>query len=180
MGIRFAHEAMADPLIRGFLRKLVADEIVPVVPPVPGTDLANYTALIEARFSNPKIGDAVARLCFDGSNRQPKFIIPSIVDRLSAGALVTGLALESALWCRYCYGETEPGAAIEANDPSWDRLISVAGAARDDPGAWLAMDDIYGELGRAEPFRVSFTRALRTLWTEGTQETLSRYLNGAL
>ena len=180
MGIHFVHEAMAHPLVRGFLRKLEAEEIIPVVPPVPDTNLENYFALIEARFANPKIGDTIARLCFDGSNRQPKFIIPSIIDRLSAGAAVTGLALESALWCRYCAGRTEQGGMIEPNDPSWDRLHAVAGTARDDPLAWLAMDDIYGDLGAAEPFRAAFAQALRTLWAEGTQETLSRYLDGTL
>ncbi len=180
MGIHFVHEAMKNPLLRQFLRKLVGDEIIPVVPPVPDTDLEDYYRLIESRFANPKIADTIQRLCFDGSNRQPKFIIPSIIDRLSVGAKVTGLALVSALWCRYCHGETERGAAIEPNDPNWGRLMSVARVAREDPMAWLAMDDIYGELGRTEPFRASFGHALRALWAHGTQETLSRYLNDAL
>lgn len=180
LGIQFAHEAMAHPLVRGFLRKLAAEEIIPVVPAVPDTDLEGYFGQIETRFANPKIGDSVARLCFDGSNRQPKFIIPSIIDRLSAGAAVTGLALASALWCRYCHGETDQGTAIEPNDPNWDRLRSVARTAREDPPAWLAMGEVYGELGRAEPFRSAFDRALRTLWTNGTRETLSRYLNDRL
>ena len=49
-------------------------------------------------------GDTVRRLCLDGSNRQPKFIVPSIADRLQEGAGISGLGLESALWCRYCFG----------------------------------------------------------------------------
>ena len=39
MGIHFVHDAMADPLVRGFLDKLEAEEIIPHVPPVPGVDL---------------------------------------------------------------------------------------------------------------------------------------------
>ena len=69
---------MEDPLIRGFLGKLERDEIMPAVPPVPGTDLEDYYQLIERRFANPKIGDTVRRLCLDGSNRQPKFILPTV------------------------------------------------------------------------------------------------------
>ena len=107
MDIHFVHEAMQEPLVRNFLAKLERDEIVPTVPPVPGVVLDDYYQLIEKRFSNPKIGDTVRRLCLDGSNRQPKFIIPTIADRLAAGKGVSGLALESALWCRYCFGETE-------------------------------------------------------------------------
>ena len=74
------------------------------------------------------------RLCLDGSNRQPKFIIPTIADRLAAGKGITGLALESALWCRYCFGETDSGAVIEPNDPNWDRLQAASKAAKDQSG----------------------------------------------
>ena len=122
MDIHFVHEAMQEPLVKNFLAKLERDEIMPTVPPVPGVVLEDYYQLIEKRFSNPKIGDTVRRLCLDGSNRQPKFIIPTIADRLAAGQGISGLALESALWCRYCYGETDSGAVIEPNDPNWDRL----------------------------------------------------------
>ena len=94
MDIHFVHEAMEEPLIRGFLAKLERDEIIPTVPPVPDTELEDYFQLIERRFSNPKIGDTIRRLCLDGSNRQPKFILPTIADRLKAGKSVTGLALD--------------------------------------------------------------------------------------
>ena len=90
MDIHFVHEAMEEPLIRHFLAKLERDEILPTVPPVPGLALEDYYQLIERRFSNPKIGDTIRRLCLDGSNRQPKFIIPTIADRLKAGGGVTG------------------------------------------------------------------------------------------
>lgn len=178
MGIHFVHEAMQHPLVSGFLRKLESEEIIPVVPAVPDTDLEDYFALIEARFANPKIGDTIRRLCHDGSNRQPKFIVPSIADRLALGAPVSGLALESALWCRYCSGETDDGTAIEPNDPNWERLVPVAHAARTDPMAWLGMEDIYGASGRADPFRTAFEKALKALWADGTQKVLAGYLEG--
>ena len=180
MDIHFVHEAMQDDLVRAFLAKVEHDEIIPVVPPVPGVVIKEYFRLIERRFANPKIGDTVRRLCLDGSNRQPKFIIPSVADRLAKGASVTGLALESALWCRYCFGTTESGRTIEPNDPNWDRLRSRAIAAKEDPSAWLSMHDIYGETGRAPAFQTAFARALRDLWSIGTRETLGRYLSGAL
>src|SRR5690606_16088657 len=109
--------------------------------------------------------------------RQPKFIIPTIVDRLKAGKGIAGLALESALWCRYCFGTTDSGAAIEPNDPNWDRVQATAKAARSDPAAWLAMEDIYGEVGQSAVFSAAFATALRDLWGNGTRETLRRYLS---
>ncbi|HEY4191703.1 MAG TPA: mannitol dehydrogenase family protein [Mesorhizobium sp.] len=180
MDIHFVHEAMQEPLVRGFLDKLEHDEIIPTVPPVPDTSLKDYYRLIDKRFSNPKIGDTVRRLCLDGSNRQPKFIIPTIADRLKAGKGVSGLALESALWCRYCFGATDSGAIIEPNDPSWGRLQATAKAAREAPAAWLGMEDIYGEVGRAPAFTEAFAHALNALWADGARATVTRYLAGTL
>ena len=176
LDIHFVHEAMEHPLIAAFLAKVENDEIIPVVPPVPDTDLHDYFALCQRRFANPKIGDTVRRLALDGSNRQPKFIVPSAVDRVAAGQSVIGLALVSALWCRYCYGTSDSGAVIEPNDPSWDRLTRQARLAKDDPKAWLAMTDIYGDLGRSQSFVAAFSHALTTLWSVGTKATLERYL----
>lgn len=179
LGIAYAHEAMETPLIRAFLQKIEREEIIPTVPPVPGTDLHSYFGIIERRFSNPKIKDTIRRLCLDGSNRQPKFIVPSIADRLKAGAGIEGLALESALWCRYCFGTTDDGQPIEPNDPNWDRLTQVAAKARTEPTVWLDQGEIYGEVGKSQIFRDAFSAALRALWTDGTRAVLTRYAGGS-
>ena len=176
LDIHFVHEAMEYPLIRAFLEKVEREEIIPVVPPVPDTDLGEYYALIERRFSNPKIGDTIQRLCLDGSNRQPKFILPSAADRLAQGQSVTGLALVSALWARYCYGESDSGKPIPPNDPSWDRLTALAKRAKTDPVAWLSMADIFGPLATDPAYVASFAAALASLWSHGTTATLEAYL----
>jgi len=178
MDIHFVHEGMENPLVRAFLDKIEAEEIIPVVPPVPGTDLHGYYQKVAERCANPKIGDTIRRLCLDGSNRQPKFIIPTIGDRLAKGLGVEGLALESALWCRYCAGTTDSGAVTPPNDPNWDCLTRVAQEARRDPSAWLAMSEIYGETGQDQRFAEPFARWLDMLWREGTAATLTRYLQG--
>ncbi len=176
MDIHFVHEAMEEPLIRGFLEKVEREEIIPCVPPVPDTDLGDYFRLIERRFSNPKIGDTVARLCLDGSNRQPKFILPSTSDRLKAGLSIDGLSLVSALWCRYCAGTSDSGRPIPPNDASHERLKTAALAARSEPGAFLAMGDIFGSVGQDDRFRKAFAGHLAFLWERGTVAALSRYL----
>jgi len=178
LDIHFVHEAMEHPLIRAFLDKVEREEVIPTVAPVPDTDLNAYYDLIVRRFLNPKIGDTIRRLCLDGSNRQPKFIVPQIRDRLATGRSVDGLALESALWCRYCAGLTDSGKAIEPNDPNWERLQPRARAAKDNPGLWLEMEDVYGETGRSATFRDSFAAALTSLSADGTVATLKRYLAG--
>jgi mannitol 2-dehydrogenase len=180
LDIHFVHEAMEEPLIRAFLAKLEHDEIIPVIPPVPNTDLGDYYKLIETRFLNPKIGDTIPRLAQDGSNRQPKFILPSTSDRLARGEDVVGLSLVSALWCRYFAGTSDNGKTIPFNDQSADRLNKAALAAKDDPMAFLALGDIFGDVARSDLFRRRFAHALKTLWEKGTRATLQLYLDGKL
>lgn len=176
MDIQFVHEAMEDPLICAFLEKIEREEIIPIVPAVPDTDLMDYYALIVRRFANPKIGDTVRRLCLDGSNRQPKFIIPSIADNLKKGNSISGLALASALWCRYCFGTSDSGQVIEPNDPSWQRLQAQAHKAKGAPAAWLEMRDIYGDTADAGLFLERFCTWLKILWEQGTRASLKHYL----
>jgi len=175
-GIHFVHEAMADPTIRGFLDAVETREILPIVPPVPGVTLEDYKSLILNRFSNPEVADTERRLCLDGSNRQPKFIVLSIRDNLARGVMPLGLILESALWCRYCYGVDETGAQIAPNDPNWDVLQATARAAKDNPAAWIAMEPIYGDLSRNAAFVAAFAAALNAVWTNGAWPTMQAYI----
>jgi mannitol 2-dehydrogenase len=176
MDIEYVHEAMADPLILGFLDKLEREEIIPFVPPVPGTDLTTYYETIRSRFANTEIADTERRLCLDGSNRQPKFIIPSMRDNLAAGHLPRGLVLESALWCRYCAGVSDSGAVIAPNDPNWDRLQANARAAVSDASAWLGMTDIYGDVGQHPHVVAAFAGFLTDLGARGTKAVLTDFL----
>ena len=180
LDIHFVHEAMEDADIRAFLAKLEREEIIPVIPPVPDTDLNDYFGLIERRFSNPKIGDTIPRLAQDGSNRQPKFILPSTADRLARGEDVTGLALVSALWCHSLAGVTESGKPITFNDPNAERLHAAATAAKGNPDAFLELEDIFGSVANAGPFRQRFAHALKALQQNGTRATLRLYLDDRL
>ena len=176
LDIHYVHDAMADPLIKAFLDRILEREVLPIVPPVPGVALPDYKALILDRFSNPEVADTIRRLCLDGSNRQPKFIIPSIRDALVVGGRRDGLVLLSALWCRYCFGTTESGAVIEANDPNWGRLQVQAVLARKDPKVWLEMSEIYGDLALNSDLVARFGAALGAVWAKGTRAVINDYL----
>jgi mannitol 2-dehydrogenase len=71
---------------------------------------------------------------------------------------------------------SDSGAAIAPNDPAWPRLTSRAQQARRDPRAWLAMRDIFGDLGDDARYIAAFSQALRALWQDGTRATIARHL----
>ena len=176
MDIEHVHEAMAQPLILGLLDKVEREEIIPYVPPVSGTDRAACYAPLRDHFANPEVADTERRLCLDGSNRQPRFIVPSLRDALAAGGSIEGLALECPLWCRYCAGTTDSGTMIAPNDPNWDMLQTPSLKAREPPPVRLGMASVYGDLGRNPRLTEAPARHLNSLWARGTAATLAGYI----
>lgn len=176
MGIEFAHEAIVHPLIGKVLDTIQTQEVIPGVTPVPEMSPHQYFDVIRRRFANPKIADTIARLCHDGSNRQPKFIVPAIRHALAHGLPIDGLALSSALWCHYCAGTRDDGSKIPANDPEWDRLNPLAVAAKTDPDLWLAQEGVYGRVGRDERFRQAFAGHIAALSHKSTNQVFRNFL----
>lgn len=173
--LNYVDEAMRHPVIGPFLDALEHSEIIPCVPPVPDTDLFEYWELIKKRFLNPTIMDQIDRNCKDGSNRQPKFIIPPATDNVNTGRSIAGLALVSALWCRYCQGKTESGKVIAANDVVWDRLHETALKAVKAPTVWVNMRGIYGDLGANPIFLDAFSTALKQIMEVGVEKAMQDY-----
>ena len=79
-GHRTTADVMADPTLRAYVTCLLESEIMPLLPEVPGIDLDEYKATLLERFANPKIADTLARLATDGSDRMPKFVLPSLTE----------------------------------------------------------------------------------------------------
>jgi len=178
LGHYFVHDAMADPLIRAFLRKLEEEEILPTVPEIPGVSFETYLATVMDRFSNPAVGDTIPRLCLDGSNRQPKFILPAILDRLGKGLSVGGLALETALWCRYCLGTNEAGEAHVIEDENADILKAWARSVYAGEVGGIQMPDLFGGLATDDRFLKAFWYAAGLIAEDGVAATLTAYLDG--
>jgi mannitol 2-dehydrogenase len=176
MSIETISGAMAHKNIRAMLEKTIEQEVAPNVNAVPGMKPLDYLSLVERRFSNPQIIDTTRRVAFDGSSRQPGFIIPSIRDALAGGQPVAGLALMSALWAKYCLGVREDGSVIEPNDPNWATLHETARLAQSDPLQWLAMRQYYGDLGNKPEFSNAFVFWYELLAREGVNAALSTYV----
>ena len=177
LGIETIAETMAHPKILALYRKVEEEEIMPHVKAVPGYSPAEYVDLIEHRFANPAIVDTTRRVAFDGSSRQPGFIVPAIRDGLRAGTPVQGLALVSATWARYCLGIRENGSVIEANDPLWDALTQRSATAKENPRHWLEMRSVYGELVDEPVFCDAFEQWLKKIYSDGMEAALDEYLD---
>ena len=175
LGHWFVHDAMADRRISGWLDRLTRTEIVPTLQPIPGVSYDAYREKIADRFSNPEVGDTIPRLCLDGSNRQPKFVLPVLRQAMAENRHYKGLSLEVALWCRYCAGTDEAGNVIAPNDDNATDLKLRALAAKTDPQAFLSNTLVFGTLGQDTRFASAFAVALASLWANGVEATLNAY-----
>jgi mannitol 2-dehydrogenase len=171
-GYRLVHDAAQDPLFQRLLLGYMTHEATPTLRPVPGIDLDAYRRELVARFSNPHIRDTLARLAFDGSERLTKWLLPVVRDNLAAGGEVRRSAAVVAGWARYSEGVDEQGEPIEIADRRRDTLMATARRQREDPLAFVADRELFGDLVDDERFTRPYLAALDSLHRRGARVTL--------
>jgi mannitol-1-phosphate/altronate dehydrogenase len=171
LGHTHVHEAMAEPRLRAYMAALMERELSPTLPPVPGVDLAAYRRTLLARFANPAIEDTVERINRDAPLN---LLLMPIEASLAIGGRVELLALGLAAWMRRALGVDEQGATIELGHPMAALLRQRAAEGRADPGPLLAIEPLFGALGREERLVVPLRRWLGLLHTAGSAATLDQ------
>jgi fructuronate reductase/mannitol 2-dehydrogenase len=169
-------EAISDPLMRDYVARLMRDEVAPLLPHVPGLDLARYRESLMERFANPRIGDRLTRLCRRGSTKVPIHLLPSIHEARRRGRRCDLLTLAVASWLRYLRGVDTRGRPFEIEDALADRLQPLALVAERDVRPILSQLDVFGELGRDPGFAESVQLALATLDRRGVHGALREVL----
>jgi mannitol 2-dehydrogenase len=172
-GYRYAHEVSRDPLFVRFLRSYMDLEATPTLRPVPGVDLDLYKATLIERFANPEVRDTLARLCAESSDRIPKWVLPVIRQQLASGGEISRAVLVVAAWARYAEGVDEAGETITVVDRLSDQLMAAAQSQGNDPTAFIAQRDLFGDLINNERFVSTYTAALESLHSHGARATLS-------
>ena len=176
-GYRFAHEAMADPVLSRFLRRYMDEEGTPTLPPLPDVDLDNYKDVLIERFSNPHVKDTLARLCAESSDRIPKWLIPVVREQLTHGGQVKLSAAIVASWARYAEGVDEAGEPIEVVDPLKDELVPIAKTQRQNPLAFIQNRKLFGDLAENPVFAGAYLEALNSMFEVGAHQTLVNLTN---
>jgi mannitol 2-dehydrogenase len=171
-GYRLVHEAAQDPLFQAFLLGYMNQEASPTLPPVPGVDLDGYKHTLIERFSNPQVRDTIARLCAQSSDRIPKWLLPVVREQLATGGEIKRSAAVVASWARYAEGVDEQGQPIEVVDRLADSLMQLARRQREDPDAFIANRDVFGDLVDDKRFVTAYRSALASLHQRGARATV--------
>ncbi|MDQ3592015.1 MAG: mannitol dehydrogenase family protein [Actinomycetota bacterium] len=177
-GYRYAHEVCQDPLFVDFLLGYMDDEATPTLEPAPGVDLPDYKRQLIERFANAEVRDTLARLCAESSDRIPKWLLPVIRSQLASGGSVERSALVVAAWARYAEGVDEQGEPIEVVDRLRDELIAAARSQHDDPDAFIANREVFGDLVEHAGFMAVYRDHLASLHANGAHATVKAVVAG--
>lgn len=173
-GYRYTHEVMADDRFSRFIRSFMDEDVTPILGEISGIDVPAYKQTLIERFSNPQMGDELARLCMDGSSKIPKFLVPTVQTLVNEGRPLSRVAMIIASWALYLRGKDEQGQPHEINDPMAPRLQAAVEDRANLTPEFLGMADLFGTtLASSSDFEEAFDRALDKLETKGVFAALS-------
>jgi fructuronate reductase/mannitol 2-dehydrogenase len=174
-GHRTTADVMADPVFRTFLARLMAEEIGPSLPDVPGVDLADYQATLLDRLANPRMADQLARLARRGSSKIPNYLLPSVRAAIEDGRPHQLLCLAVAGWLRFLRGEDYAGEEVPIQGPRPD-LVPIAQEAGGDATPLLSERSVFDHIGQDPRFAECVQRALSALDRQGPREVIETFL----
>ncbi|HMQ26235.1 MAG TPA: mannitol dehydrogenase family protein [Acidimicrobiales bacterium] len=122
--------AVADPLVAGFVRRLVDDVLAVVDPTDGGPEPVGYAEDSLRRFANPALGHTCTQVGADGSRKLAQRVLPVVEARRVRDLPVDRFAVVVAAWLAAVTGtpvQGRPLAAVE--DPAAGELRAALGAS---------------------------------------------------
>lgn len=177
LGIETVAQAMATPVLAGFVERLMREAIVPNVAAPDGFDAGAYVGAILERFRNPAIQHRLSQIAWDGSQKIPVRLLGTIADALAASRPIELLCLPVAGWMQFVRRQARNGVTLV--DPMADALAGIGmactGDARGDVEAFLALDAVFAPLSGDARFVDAMVAAYARLG-DGTPAAVSRAL----
>ena len=167
-------EACADPVLATFVERLMREDIRPSLRPPAGLDLDAYIDALLERFRNPFIRHTLAQIAWDGTQKLPVRLIPTLLDARDASRPIARLATPLAGWMLFVARRAKAETPIV--DPLAETLAGLGkactGEAAHDVGLFLKLEAVFPSDFARDP-------ALRGA-LEQAYERLFRYGRGAL
>lgn len=176
-GFKTISAAVADPVLKHFVRKLWQEEIIPTLDAPEGTDLGQYADQLMARYENPAIQHLTWQIAMDGSQKLPQRVLATIQDAAAQGRDCPGLSLVMAAWMRYVSAVDEAGEPIDVQDPLATAFKAHATQAKNSAeyvNSLLSVRDIFSD-SMAEQLKPAVNLAYECLLAAGAHRTAQEY-----
>ena len=147
-GLKHTFEAIADPLLATLVRRMLTEETLPTLMPVPGILPAAYVEQSLSRLTNTAIRHRNHQIATDGSHKIVQRLLNPIRDRLAKGESIALLSVPVAGWMAYLIkASTRFGRAWQVSDPFAKKIAAIADRIGADSEALadaiLAIDAIF-------------------------------------
>ena len=118
-GHTFVHEAIADPVLRPMVERLMRREAATSFAPAPMQDLDGYADALLARFANPALRHRLSQIAMDGSQKIPQRWLAGLAVHQMRGEVCEATLTALAAWLRHVRGSPL------VDDPLADELASA-------------------------------------------------------
>ncbi|MER8376398.1 mannitol dehydrogenase family protein [Mesorhizobium sp. M1406] len=184
-GLEHTSDAMADPLLAAFVRRMLVEETLPTLGTVPGIEPLAYVEQSLGRLRNTAIRHRNHQIATDGSQKIVQRLLNPIRDRLSQGESIGLLSVPVAGWMAYLIqASARFGRRWPVSDPFAGKVAAIADATGDDAQALaagiLAIDTIFDPgLAANDIFRRAVTSALGELLSDDPMAAVRHSLEQA-
>ncbi|MBN9222246.1 MAG: mannitol dehydrogenase family protein [Mesorhizobium sp.] len=181
-GLEHTFNAIADPLLSVFVRRMLVEETLPTLEPVPGMDPSAYVEQSLGRLKNTAIRHRNHQIATDGSQKIVQRLLNPIRDRLATGQDIALLPVPVAGWMAYLIlASARFGGRWPVSDPYAEKVAAIADATGNDAqalaSAILAIDTIFDPgLAANDRFRAAVTSALGELLSSDPMAAVRRSL----
>ena len=100
-GLEHTSDDIADPLLATFVRRMLFEETLPTLEPVPGVSAERYVEQSLERLRNTAIRHRNHQIATDGSQKIVQRLLDPAAERLRRGESVTLLSVPVAAWMVY-------------------------------------------------------------------------------
>jgi len=117
-------DAMRDNALAAFVDAMIRNDIIPILPVVPGLDLQAYRAAVLNRFRNPGIVHRLEQIGQDGSQKLPYRLGDTLAANRAEGRMPRQVVAALGCWVAFLIRRASAGTAIV--DPAGARLAQIA------------------------------------------------------
>jgi fructuronate reductase len=169
---------VSDDLFARFVKRFWRDDVIPILPTPPGSDLEQYADQLFERYGNPAIRHRLWQIAMDGSQKLPQRLLSTVRDNLKQKRPFKLVALAVAGWMRYVSGIDEAGGDIDVRDPLAALLRKRIDSAGSDPVAQVralaSVEAVFGkDLPLNEAFMTAVIEAYKALRREGARKAVA-------
>jgi fructuronate reductase len=174
--------AMGDAQLSAFIRRMMIENIRAGLAAPAGLDLDQYIDAVLRRFRNPAIRHLLSQIAWDGSQKLPFRILPTIAENLAAGRSIERLCFPLAAWFHFIRRQTQHERPIV--DPLAAPLSELAkrcnGNASHDVATFLTLEKVFNaELAASRSFQAALESAYAQLSPVDSAATLATALEPA-